>query len=45
MGKIKAILDAMQLISDFTDKIPGKLRVRVSMPNSRLEWLALVPFL
>ena len=44
MGKIAAILDAMQLILDFTDKIPGKLGVSISMLNSRLKWLLLLPF-
>ena len=34
MGKIGALLDALQLILDFTDKIPGKLGVSISMLNS-----------
>ena len=45
MGKIKAILDPMQLISDFTDKIPGKLRVSVFNANFTTKVAALVPFL
>ena len=44
MGRIEAILGSMQLIFDFVDKIPGKLRVSISMPNSRLKWLLLFPF-